>query len=172
MQVNASDKGIFICYNVFRGLWKLGAEIITMSNKEKIVWRMGKLPTIEEIRQLVTDKILTPDEAREILFSQETEEERDIKSLEAEIKFLRELVQKLSENKTQIVRMIEQIHVPYKKYDWVEPYMYYCNASSGGAIYTATGGASTTTASYSSNSGTSVSALLNGVEDFTKIKTF
>ena len=55
---------------------------------KKIVWRLSKLPTADELRELVKDKIITQEEAREILFNLETEEERDKKSLESEIKFL------------------------------------------------------------------------------------
>ena len=50
---------------------------------------MGKLPTVEELRDLVKDKIITPEEAREILFSKETE---DIASLKKEVEVLRDLV--------------------------------------------------------------------------------
>ena len=67
-----------------------------MTTKMKLNWRLSKLPTPDEVRELVKDKVITQDEAREILFSQETEEERDKNSLESEIKFLRELVDKLA----------------------------------------------------------------------------
>jgi hypothetical protein len=47
----------------------------------KLVWRLGKLPSPDEVRELVKDKIITQEEAREILFSQEDEIARDEKSL-------------------------------------------------------------------------------------------
>lgn len=77
-----------------------------MTTKEKLVWRLGKLPTIEELRDLVKDKIVTNDEAREILFSQETEKERDTESLKKEIAFLKELVDTLSKNDRGAVTQI------------------------------------------------------------------
>ena len=81
--------------------------------KNKLVWRLGKLPSTEELRELVKDKIITQEEAREILFSSETEEDRDKKSLELEIKFLKEIITKLSETKNQIVEVIKYVEKPY-----------------------------------------------------------
>jgi hypothetical protein len=90
---------------------------------KKIVWRLKEQPTSENLRELVKDKILTNDEAREILFSSQEETERDKKSLEDEIKFLRELVEKLSQNKSQIIEVIKEIRVPYYKDYWFQPYI-------------------------------------------------
>lgn len=59
-----------------------------MTKHEELVWRLGKLPTVEEITTLIDKKIITQEEAREILFNTRTVEERDKVSLEAEIKFL------------------------------------------------------------------------------------
>ena len=76
----------------------------------KLKWRLSSLPTPDEVRALVIDEVITKDEAREILFSSETEQERDKKSLEAEIKFLRELVEKLSnQQSTKIIETIKYI---------------------------------------------------------------
>lgn len=97
---------------------------------KKLQWRLSKLPTPDEVRELVKDKIITQEEAREILFSQETEEDRDKKSLETEIKFLRELVSKLSSTRTQIVETIREVYVPYKRWDWYKPYEVWCSSAS------------------------------------------
>ena len=48
-----------------------------MTKKEELVWRLGKLPTVEEITTLIANKIITQDEAREILFNKKIEEERE-----------------------------------------------------------------------------------------------
>ena len=124
-----------------------------MTNTKKLVWRLGKLPSVEELRELVKDKIITQEEAREILFSSETEENRDKKSLESEIKFLRELVEKLSNNsRTSIVETIKYIEKPYWKYDWYQPYKVYCK---------------------SDDSAVSLTSFNNGnVENFSQLKTF
>lgn len=97
-----------------------------MTNKTKLVWRLGKLPSPEELRGLVTDKIITNEEARDILFNAETEEDRDKKSLESEIKFLRDMVEKLSNNSGRIIEVIKEIQIPYYKQRWYKPYEIWC----------------------------------------------
>lgn len=94
---------------------------------KNLVWRLSKLPTPDELVQLVKDKIITQEEAREILFKSETQEDRDADSLKAEIKFLRELVEKLAQKPAQIVEMIKYVEKPYYKWNWYEPYRVYCN---------------------------------------------
>ena len=58
-----------------------------MTKHEELVWRLGKLPTVEEITTLIDKKIITQEEARQILFNKKDVDERDKKSLEDEIKF-------------------------------------------------------------------------------------
>ena len=100
---------------------------------KKLVWRLSKLPSVEELLELVKDKIITQDETREILFSSEIEEDREKKSLESEIKFLRELVEKLS-NRSQIVEIIKEIPI-YRKYSWYKPYEIWCGSGIIGGSY-------------------------------------
>lgn len=97
-----------------------------MKNK-KLNWRLSKLPTVEELQALIKDKIITQDEARGILFNEETEEEKDIKSLEKEVEFLRKLVEEMANNRNQIVEKINYIAKPYYRYDWYKPYLAYCS---------------------------------------------
>ena len=98
---------------------------------KKLVWRLKEQPTSESLRELVKDNILTKDEARKILFSLETKEERDVESFKSEIKFLRELVEKLSQNRSQIITTIKEIEVPIireiKRNPWYDPYIAWCN---------------------------------------------
>lgn len=89
---------------------------------------MGKLPSVEELRELVKDKIITQDEARQILFSSETEEDKDIKSLEAEIKFLKEIIESLSRG-VAYREVIREVPIYYKQYDWFTPTVTWCNAT-------------------------------------------
>src|SRR3990167_6816631 len=94
----------------------------------KLNWRLSKLPTPDEVRELVKDSILTKEEAREILFSSETEEDRDKKSLESEIKFLRELVDKLSSNKlSRVAEVIKEIQSPWEIWGWYKSYQWWCD---------------------------------------------
>src|SRR3990167_8079487 len=98
---------------------------------KKIVWRLKEQPTPGSLGELVKEGLLTKDEAREILFNSETEDERDKKSLESEIKFLRELVEKLSNNNnSKIVEIIREVEIPWRKYDWYKPYVIWSTGNS------------------------------------------
>ncbi len=155
----------------------------------KIKWRLGSLPTPEEITLLLAQGVLTKDEAREILFSLETDEDRDKKSLQEEIKFLRELVQKLSNNQTtRIIETIREVQKPWQKFEWYQPYYYYANAGGTSAIYTTGGtgslnvqsslsGSTSNAMMLTSATGTSASnsvltASGSSAPAFTQIKTF
>lgn len=84
---------------------------------------MGKLPSPDEVRELVKDKIITQEEARDILFKEQVDGERDNESLKTEIKFLRELVDKLSSQQTtKVVEIIKTIEKPYYGLTWYHPY--------------------------------------------------
>jgi hypothetical protein len=133
--------------------------------KEKLVWRLGKLPTVSELKELVDSKIITNEEAREILLNHEEISERDIKSYQEEIKFLRELVEKMSQNQ-KTIEIIKQIEIPYVKKDWYYPYIvwndrtskYYCSGTSNITLL------NSNTDNVGSNFGTQCS--------FSSIKTF
>lgn len=142
----------------------------------KILWRLKEQPTSENLRELVKDGILSKDEAREILFSSETEETRDRKDLESEIKFLRELVEKLSQGQTtRIIETIREVERPWRRYGWYQPYYVWCTNTTGGGTYmtTATAGISTLnlTADSSTSSGIT-NAVSNTASSFSDIKTF
>lgn len=114
-----------------------------MTNKTKLVWRLGNRPTTIEVINLVETKLITQDEAREILFNTETEEDRDKKSLQSEIKFLRELVEKLSDGKmSRIVEVIREVEKPiYIDRNWYQPYQQWYTVTSGtdpNTVYCAT----------------------------------
>ena len=147
----------------------------------KLKWRLSSLPTPDEVRALVIDEVITKDEAREILFSSETEQERDKKSLEAEIKFLRELVEKLSnQQSTKIIETIKYIESPYRRWDWYKPYEIWCSSTPAmlSNITTSTGNFKLNAISTNSNVAGSNLAMYNTTasfekpELFTKIKTF
>lgn len=95
---------------------------------KKLKWRLSKLPTVDEITLLVEKKILKEEEAREILFSSETEEDIGKDELKSEIKFLREMVEKLSKDRNQIITVIKEIETP--KYNWYKPYEVWCSSGS------------------------------------------
>lgn len=154
---------------------------------KKLTWRLSKLPTPEEIQVLVNDKIITKEEAREILFrEEEVEKDRDLDSYKQEIKFLRELVEKLSSSNRTVV--YEYIQAKPLNYSWYQPYVIWCSSSSLPNAYSLTstgynyssGTATTgsTLASYNYSSGTASSTdqfsgiSAQGSTDFTNIATF
>ena len=92
---------------------------------KKIIWRLKEQPTSEMLRELVKDNILTKDEAREILFNLQEENARDNESFKQEIKFLRELVEKLS-GRQKVVEIIREIEKSYRSYHWYPQYQYWC----------------------------------------------
>ena len=95
---------------------------------KQLKWRLGKLPTSDEVLKLVNDKIITKEEAREILFNEEEQMEVSEESLKSEIKFLRELVDKLSD-KSQIIETIKYIEKPYYNNNWYQPYQVWCGSA-------------------------------------------
>ena len=123
---------------------------------KKLVWRLGKLPSVEELLELVKDKIITQEEAKEVLFSSEIAIDRDKKSLEEEVKFLRELVVKLSQNnRTTIVETIREVERPWRNYSWYGPYDTWC------------GGINTNVSTVKG-----VQYLANNATSFSELKTF
>lgn len=142
----------------------------------KIIWRLANRPTPEEIVELLTAGILTKDEAREILFNLETDEDRDKKSLQTEIEFLRKLVEKLSTNKQVIIETIREVQKPYYQQPWYQPYTTWCSNTADtqtNAIYTSTSG--TGLMSVSNTLGETSSYNMQTQPEsagFTEIKTF
>lgn len=65
---------------------------------KKLNWRLQDLPTGDEVAQLVEQKVITVDEARDILFKDQGEQKKDeeVKALKDQIEFLQDLVEKLS----------------------------------------------------------------------------
>jgi len=96
---------------------------------KKLIWRLKEQPTSESLQGLVSTGLLTKDEAREILFNLQEEGERDIKSLEEEIKFLRDIIDKLSRNNySGTITIIKEIEKPYSQRPWYGPYNSWSNS--------------------------------------------
>jgi len=147
-----------------------------MTKKTNLKWRLGKLPSVDEVLTLMDRKIITKDEATKILFNSEIEEDRDKKSLESEIKFLRELVEKLSKGRAEIIETIRYIEKPYYQYPWWNGYSVWCGGATlttgttnGSTYLCSSGGDTTLTGGLISGQ---TSATLNSTGDFSSIKTF
>lgn len=95
-----------------------------MTKKTILKWRLKDAPTASGIADLVEKNVISKEEAKEIVISSETVEDRDIESLKSENEWLRKLVEKLSQNNnTRIVEVIKEIETPvYPKYPWYDPY--------------------------------------------------
>ena len=122
----------------------------------KLKWRLSKLPTPSELQELLKAEIITQDEAREILFSEETEVKTE--DLKSEIKFLREVVEDLSKSRSNKVTVIEKHIKSYPDWTWNQPYYNYCSTGGITDANTILQGDGTTVTSASS--------------DLTNLKTF
>lgn len=150
---------------------------------KKIVWRLANRPTPQEIVDLVSSGILAKEEAREILFTKEEDDisskkdSRDTESLESEIKFLRDLVQKLSSgSNTKIVEVIREVYKPYQQYYWYKPYEAWCSGSLTSAmgqtsVSNGTANAMYTVSNVNGATGSNYTMSITPA-DFSKIKTF
>jgi len=83
--------------------------------KKNLTWRLKSLPTATEIADLVEQKVIDKDEARELLF--EKSERSKTKEYEDKIEFLEGIVKALSENRSS---NITTINYPqrYDRYSW------------------------------------------------------
>ena len=112
---------------------------------KNLTWRLSKLPTVEELQQLVKDKIITKEEAKDVLFKdKEKEDVTKLEALKEEIKFLKELVQKLADNdRAIIIKQIKIVKTPYYLDPWYRPYQQWVNGS-GSTCSTSSGSGTAT----------------------------
>jgi len=108
----------------------------------ELTWRLSKLPTVEELQQLVKDKIITKEEAKDVLFkaSEDETEEELVKAQSEEIKFLKTLVEKLAgDDNTKIIKIIEVVKKPYYLDPWFTPYGSWSTSGGNSVTYTDSG---------------------------------
>ena len=132
----------------------------------KKIWRLKTLPSVNDVITLIENKLITKEEANEILFTEQTKESTE--SLESEIKFLREIVLKLSNN-GQTIKIIETIRENPSHFGWYKPYQIWCNS--------ATTGVANVSSAASTTNLTGLSGTMQGTANlasfgFTSIKTF
>lgn len=139
---------------------------------KKIVWRLANRPTPTELSELVKNGLMTKDEAREVLFKVEDEDDRTADSLKSEIKFLRELVERLSQSRSSIVETIKYVQTPYLGAAWYTPYQTWCTAgaASTSATYTTTTGSSLNDSILITGGASNLS--MNAVQSFNDIQSF
>jgi hypothetical protein len=99
---------------------------------------LGTLPTPTELTLLVDKELITKAEAREILITEKEVTERDTDSFKEEIKFLKSIIDKLSENKPTVIREYIQSNpiIIQNQRPWVYPYQVWCGTTNtiGGII--------------------------------------
>jgi len=113
---------------------------------KKLVWKLSKLPEAEELKTLVEAKILTTQEAKEIVVRQEEEKQIDkdeLKDVKDELKLLRELVLKMAAEKPQpyiqiVERYIERL--PYRPSNPWGPYITWSSQTTGTSYNLTSGG--------------------------------
>lgn len=64
--------------------------------KKTLNWRLKDLPDAVDVAELVDKKVITPEEARQLLFNEGKDEGKKVKELEEEVRFLRDLCDKLA----------------------------------------------------------------------------
>lgn len=112
---------------------------------KKLNWRLKDLPDATDVAELVDKKVITPDEARELLFSDKPDEAKKLKELEEEVKFLRDLCDKLaakSNGWTTIIKEVERYRPHYPV--WYSTYSHLSvpqTVTYGGAVGSSTLGA-------------------------------
>lgn len=112
--------------------------------KKTLNWRLKDLPDAVDVAELVDKKVITPEEARQLLFNEGKDEGKKVKELEEEVKFLRELCDKLAAKSNGWTTVIKEIrrytpHYPvwYANYQSVSapsPYAITSATSTTGAI--------------------------------------
>lgn len=124
--------------------------------EKKLVWKMKELPTADSIGKLVDTKVITPEEARSILFKEEIKQSDEVEALKEMVNALKEMVKDLlsRQNNVQLVPYTKVIEVPAR----IRPYFdrHWTNGSSGGTLNgyvntTSTTGGGTTTYTMSVN---------------------
>lgn len=70
--------------------------------KNSLVWRLPTKLTLDEIEKMIELKIISPEEAKELTFNSADDNDK-VKALEEQVKFLKELVDKLSTQPAQVI---------------------------------------------------------------------
>lgn len=108
--------------------------------EKKLVWKFKDLPSAEAVSSLVKENVITPEEARSILFREEVKRSDEVEALQEMVKTLSEMVKDLM-SRSQSVTL-----VPYTKVVTVprryEPYWINAVGSTGGITMSSTSGTS------------------------------
>lgn len=85
---------------------------------KKLSWKLKQLPNATEVADLVKTKVITAEEAKQILFTESDDKEATSDELKRQIEFLEGLVKELSKNlqtKTHVYKYVND----WSTYTWV-----------------------------------------------------
>lgn len=77
--------------------------------EKKLIWKMKDLPTAGAVASLVETKVITPEEARGILFKEEAKQSDEVEALKEMVDTLQDMV------KTLLARRDNVVNLPYTR---------------------------------------------------------
>lgn len=94
--------------------------------EKKLVWKMKELPSADSIGNLVDTKVITPEEARAILFKEETKQSDEVEALKEMVKTLQEVVKDLQERarNVQLVPYTKIVEIPVRRTPYWDKYWF------------------------------------------------
>lgn len=95
---------------------------MTKKNEEqpdiKLTWRLASKPSLDDVTTLLEKEVITKDEARQMLFS-EVDRNGQIKALEEQVEFLKDIIDRLSKQPAQTVWHYVQAYAPQRQWNTV-----------------------------------------------------
>jgi len=96
-------------------------------DENRLIWRLGERPTVENISKLMEQGIIDKKEARKILFEETTHSQiKNMRDVQKELQLLRELVMKISEKNTYTYPIIIETIKEYPQNPWISPWVTWC----------------------------------------------
>lgn len=117
-------------------------ETTQVEEEKKLIWKMKDLPTAEAVASLVETKVITPEEARTILFKEEVEQSDEVEALKEMVNTLQEMVKELISraNKVQYIPYTKVVEVPSRTNPYWQKYWTtgttLTTSNSGNTVYT------------------------------------
>lgn len=94
------------------------------AEEKQLVWKFKQLPTAGEVAQLVETKVITPEQAKAILFKEEVKRSDEVEALKAMVEALQEMVKDLlsRDNNITLVPYTKVVEVPAKRVPYWNQY--------------------------------------------------
>ena len=99
-------------------------ETTQVEEEKKLIWKLKDLPNADSIASLVDTKVITPQEARDILFRKDTKQSDEVEALKEMVKSLQELVKDLllRQDRVQFVPYTKIVEVPARTKPYWDKY--------------------------------------------------